>query len=106
MNIKQRRLAGAFSFCLPGLGQVYSRRHLRATVFFLGFCILEMQSLLIVWVPLWALASSVEAFISKIPQNLDSTTSRDMIFATIASLGLLLWMLSFAPLVIPLTKIS
>ena len=64
MKSKKIILAGAFSFCLPGLGQLFLNRPLSSVVFFTLFIIAELNPPYLKGLPVIALISSLEAFMT------------------------------------------
>jgi len=93
----------AFSFMLPGLGQVYQRRLVPAALFFSGFTALHFISAGRWLLPLVAVGASAEAFFHerKNPTSLAQPRSRWLAFSVVAVIGLVSWTILAGPAFLP-----
>ena len=94
-------LSGAFSFCFPGLGQLYCSRPFVTFTFFAAFIFCELTPQYHSLLPLVAIVASLEAYIKYRPIKNVSRT-RTYFFASVATLALTYWFFLFAPIVIPM----
>ena len=101
MKSKKIILAGAFSFCLPGLGQLFLNRPLSSVVFFTLFIIAELNPPYLKGLPVIALISSLEAFMTG-DQNWPLNKYSIYLYSVIASLSLVYWILLLSPTIIPM----
>ncbi|MSP19918.1 MAG: hypothetical protein EXR74_10160 [Bdellovibrionales bacterium] len=101
MKPKNNILAGAFSFCLPGLGQLFLNRPFSALVFFSLFIVTELNKPYLIWLPVIALISSLEAFLNRNPSSSLNKYSV-YLYTVIGSLSLVYWILLFSPTLIPM----
>jgi len=93
----------AFSFMLPGLGQVYQRRLIPAALFFSGFTALHFVSVGRWLLPLVAVAASAEAYFyeKKVPSPSAQPRSRLVAFFIVAIIGLVSWTILAGPAFLP-----
>lgn len=94
MKSKEQIFAGVYSFCFPGLGQLFNSRPF-VSLFFLSLFIYceynpKYQSLL----PIGALFSSLEAFV-RFRVNKEVKPVKIYLYASVATLSLIYWMFLF-----------
>ena len=102
MILKQKFHAGVYSFCFPGLGQLFNSRPFVSLSFFLGFALIEWYYQYIFLLPLFALVSAMEAFINFKEGRSKASRSKEYLYTTVAVLNFTFWMLLLAPSVIPM----
>jgi len=102
MNSKEKFHAGVYSFCFPGLGQLFNSRPFVSLCFFLSFLFIEWYQEYLPLLPLIALISAMEAFINFKAGRVKTSRPKEYLYTTVAVLSFSFWMLLLAPRLIPM----
>jgi len=96
-------IPAAFSFMLPGLGQVYQRRFLPGVLCFAGFTALSFLTPARSLLPVLAIGSALESFLSekKKPATSPDVKPRLSLYAAVGMIGFLGWFSWVSPVFLP-----
>jgi len=92
--------AAIFSFCLPGLGQIYQGNYFRGCTLFSAFLLFLLFPSVRLMIPLVAIYAGWEAF--KVKETFpEKGRFRTFLYTTAAIVGFVAWVMLFSPLLSP-----